>query len=379
MNDCYVLLTGSKSNAGDFLIRKRVIELLATQRPDRQLINLNAWESLDDERLALVNRSRALILAGGPSLRANMYPGIYPLRPDLDDIRVPVIAMGIGWKSPTGAWSDTRTYPLEAGTLSLLRKINASGHLSSVRDYHTLNVLLRHDFENFRMTGCPALFADASTPLPEPGHPIRRISFSLGVSFLSSRSMERQMKDMVRMLSDRFGAEQVVTVFHHSTSDEFLKTHNASRHHLEGHRKFIAWLNENGLPHVDVSGSAERMIEHYATSDLHVGYRVHAHVLMCSLSKPSLLLAEDGRGTALKTVLGAGVIETFDPGPTGLVARLARDFGIADTVRADRNLPAEVSSVLDNEIASGWLRARAAHQAIETLRGQMAQFAAQLP
>ncbi|MGH8370059.1 MAG: polysaccharide pyruvyl transferase family protein, partial [Gammaproteobacteria bacterium] len=300
MTDNYVLLTGGKSNAGDFLIKKRAIALLGALRPDRQLIDVNAWEPVDDTRLEIINRSKALILTGGPALQKNMYPGVYPLRENLDEIEVPILALGIGWKSLTGNWSDTRNYPLSRDTLRLLQRIDRSGYLSSVRDYHTLNVLFHHGFNNFQMTGCPALYSPESEWSPNLNSPIKKVSFSLGVSFLSSKVMEQQMQSMLSMLGDKFGNSRVTTVFHHSTSQTFLKTHNATRHHLKGHLKFIEWLEARSFPYVDISGSADRMIEHYSGTDMHVGYRVHAHILMSSISKPSILLAEDGRGKALK-------------------------------------------------------------------------------
>ena len=42
----YVLLTGSRNNAGDFLIKHRAMALLRALRPDRELIDRNAWEPI---------------------------------------------------------------------------------------------------------------------------------------------------------------------------------------------------------------------------------------------------------------------------------------------------------------------------------------------
>ena len=46
MNESYVILTGSKNNAGDFLIKHRAKQLFAKLRPNREIIDLNAWEPL---------------------------------------------------------------------------------------------------------------------------------------------------------------------------------------------------------------------------------------------------------------------------------------------------------------------------------------------
>ncbi len=77
---------------------------------------------------------------------------------ELDDITVPIITMGIGWKSMNGAWRDTYNYPLNNQSIALLERIEQSGYQSSVRDYHTLNSIRFKGFENFVMTGCPAYY-----------------------------------------------------------------------------------------------------------------------------------------------------------------------------------------------------------------------------
>src|SRR3546814_18523530 len=111
---------------------------------------------------------------GGPSFQSRMYPGIYALTSSLDRLQVPIIAMGVGWKSPLGEWQDTHEYPLSDPTRQLLDRVRDSGYLSSVRDYHTLNDAASAGYGNFLMTGCTAHYSlphlntavhmDAATP-----------------------------------------------------------------------------------------------------------------------------------------------------------------------------------------------------------------------
>ena len=149
----YVILTGSKNNAGDYLIKYRAKQLFANLRPDRKIIDINGWEQLNTEKLAIINQSKALILMGGPALVENMVPKVYALTENLEDIKVPIVMMGIGWKSQKGNWEDTYSYSLSEKTLSLLDRIDNSGYQSSVRDYHTLNAIRFNGFNNFLMTG----------------------------------------------------------------------------------------------------------------------------------------------------------------------------------------------------------------------------------
>ncbi|MGH8631592.1 MAG: polysaccharide pyruvyl transferase family protein, partial [Burkholderiales bacterium] len=303
--DYYVVLTGSKSNAGDFLIKHRGIGLLRRLRRDRKVVDYNAWEPLDEPKLDVVNGAAALILLGGPALQADMYPAIYPLVEDLSRIRVPLLTMGIGWRSASGDWEAAQRLRLTPQTQSLLRRTAEGRREISVRDYHTLEVLRSNGFRHARMTGCPALYdPDTIGRTPGPPERIARVGISLGVSFLWSAGMRRQMEELVLRSCELFKDAQVEVLFHHPVEPWFLQTHNAPALYYRGHLDFKAWLEGRHVAWRDLSGSAEKLIEYYRSCDLHIGYRVHAHIFMSSIGKPSLLLAEDGRGVALKEVIG---------------------------------------------------------------------------
>ena len=222
MNDYYVILTGSKNNAGDFLIKHRAKKLFTTLRPDREIVDLDAWIPFDDSVLDFVNNAKALILMGGPALQYAMRPNIYPMTKNLDDIKVPIITMGIGWKSGSGDWSDTYTYPLSKETLELLDRIQNSGYLSSVRDYHTINTLTFKGFDKFLMTGCPAYYdIDSIGKRVKINQNIKKIAFSLGVSFIHNASMEKMMKMEMLRLNDYFEDSTFEVVFHHALDPFF--------------------------------------------------------------------------------------------------------------------------------------------------------------
>lgn len=325
MNDRYVILTGSKNNAGDFLIKYRAKRLLAALRPDREIIDWDVWEVFDEEKLRYVNESRAVILLGGPALMKNMYPNKYKLAPNLEDIKVPIISMGIGWASERGDWADVNTYELSDGALELLQKMDATGYLSSVRDYHTLQVLLNRGFKNVLMTGCPALYS-----LEHVGKSVRkdsameRIGFSLGVTMRHSESMFKQMQNVLLLLRRMYPQSKIEAVFHHSTDADYKKAQvSKAIHGIQ--QRYLAWLKSNDFAYVDISGSAENLIDYYSQVDLHIGYRVHAHIFMNSISKKSILLNEDGRGKALEKVLGGVTFNAYDSiNDTKLMKKLSK-------------------------------------------------------
>lgn len=381
MNDRYVLLTGAKNNAGDFLIGHRARALLGALRPDRAFTELPGWEPLGDHELDVVNRSKALVLTGGPALQRTMASDVYRLAPVLDRIHVPVVSFGIGWKSPAGRWSDTRSYPLSDGTVRLLDRIDASGHASSVRDYHTLNVLQERGYRSFVMTGCPALYElDHVGGSFDGPVDLQRVTFSLGVGFLDSRSMERQMKDAVLRTRDAVAPAALTLAFHHGVDASYLDTPGATPALWHAHRRLLAWAESEGLAHADVSGGVEKLLRHYGAADLHVGYRVHAHILMSSLSKPSILIAEDGRGTALRDVLGGIVLTAHRKHRSSLWSKVLGRLGVPiDRRPADPRLTGDLARHLANEREQGYPRLGATRTAIDRHYPVMSDFLRQLP
>jgi hypothetical protein len=378
--DYYVVLTGSKSNAGDFLIKYRGKRLLAALRPDRKLVDFNAWEPLEDERLDVVNRSAALILLGGPALQPDMYPAVYPLAPDLSRIRVPVLTMGIGWRSASGEWSAATGMRLSGATRELLGKTAENGQRISVRDYHTLEVLRSNGFPHALMTGCPALYdlEALAKPMPVTGA-IRKVGFSLGVGFLWSRSMRTQMEELIVRSRDLFRDARFDVLFHHPLEAWFLETHNAPRIYYEGHREFRDWLERRGISWIDVSGSAEKLIGHYGGCDFHLGYRVHAHMFMCSIGRPSILLAEDGRGAALREVIGGPIFPAAGQAPRSLLARARKRLGRARPTQALPYVADLVLHQIEYGLAQGYPRLAGVRTNIEAHYPVMRRFLAGLP
>lgn len=386
VGDYYVTLTGGKNNAGDFLIKKRTLDLLGWLRPDRAVVDYDAWIEIDNEKLDVINNAKALLLTGGPALQKNMYPGIYRLRKNLDEIKAPIITLGIGWKSLRGSWEDTRNYDLSKESICLLERIDSSGYLSSVRDRFTQEVLNTIGFQNFLTTGCPALFdqktlerVNASGQESVPPRKIRTIGFSLGVSFLESREMETQMKEMIIGLREGFPETALIVAFHHGTTSRFLNTHNARKQHLAGHQKFINWLNKYDVKHIDISGSAKNLIDFYGQVDLHVGYRVHAHIYMCSVDKPSILIAEDGRGRALKTVLPFNIKDAFDDMSNSIINKVLRKLKIYSGYKVSNCASNEILRYVRQECQNDFPLIDVVNKSIQVHSKIMQKFVSQLP
>lgn len=378
--DYYVLLTGGKNNAGDFLIKHRAKKLLTELRPDRAFKDFNAWEKIDDKKLDIINNSKGLLLTGGPALQKNMYPGIYKLRDNLNDIKVPIISMGIGWKSVFGNWEDIMDYRLNTPTKNLIGRMSESGYLSSVRDYHTMHVLQREGMGNVLMTGCPALYEldkiGESIEFDEPN----KVLFSLGVGFVRSTSMEKSVKDIILSLNERFSGNDFQIMFHHSIDKEFLETPGASEDLYQKNIEFVHWLDSKNIQYKDISGSADDLINSYSKADFHIGYRVHAHIFTSSISKPSILIAEDGRGKALKEVLGGFIIDGYTKRKKSFNAKLAAKLGLpVEFYDVDDNLSNLLIKTINYEFDNGLPRLKATRKNIDSHYLIMEKFISQLP
>lgn len=306
MKDQYVVLTGAKNNSGDFLIKERVVNLLKNERPDRELVLLNAWEPLNEDHLSVINSSKLLILAGGPSLRTNIYPDIYPLVENLDDIKVPIVLLGVGWKGNSSHANDLSKITFTEKSQKLLSKISLNGLKNSVRDYSTLVLLNKNNVKNVLMTGCPALIQN-DVNIEENSNKIDKITFSLGVSFKDNDLIFQEMKREILYFKNYFKNKEFMVAFHHSLeSNKYIPNK-----HLKKHLLVKEFLLENDIKFIDISKGVDLMLSLYKKTDLHIGYRVHAHILMTSFGKPSILLSEDGRGAALKDVLGGMIFSSF--------------------------------------------------------------------
>ncbi len=354
-NDYYVILTGGRNNAGDFLIKYRAKQLFENFCKDRKIVDFDGWKPFDKEQLRIVNGAKALILTGGPAFQEKMRPRVYGLTNNLAEIKVPIVTMGIGWYSPQGRWEDTHNYPVNSRSRHLLERIANDGLMSSVRDYHTLNALSAMGYNNYMMTGCPAYYSldHLDTKVTVDKQP-KKIGFSLGVSLKGSRRMEEQMQQVIVNTRNAFPEAETEVVFHHGIGDNYRKSPGSNKHLISSLARFISWLTKENIPYIDISGSAENLTEYYSQCDLHVGYRIHAHIFMSSISKPSILLNEDGRGIALRSVIGGVSLDAYKKVYSNKVISALHMLGIPfdNMVPADRLID-DFSGLLHYEYETG--------------------------
>lgn len=299
----YVVLSGAKKNAGDFLITERAEALLRHLRPDHELVRLPGWEPLEPH-LDRVNSAAAVIILGGPGLQPRMYPHVYKLTRNLSDIKPPIVLMGSGWKAFPGDAQSLREFQFTDQSLDALRLISSRAKFLSCRDVASVQVLRAHGIQNALMTGCPVWY-----DLESMGKPMKRGKVSTLVFSPAQLSFYRQPSIAVaEVLSRLFPEARRICSFHRGIGQ---KDQFTSDEEIENNLKVSAAAERLGYEIVDVSGSS-RGSEDYDRCDLHVGFRLHAHLYTLSKRIPSVLLHEDGRGVAASQTLNVRGFDAFE-------------------------------------------------------------------
>ena len=366
----YVLLTGGKNNAGDFLIKRRAKDLLNFYRKDRELIDFDGWKPFTKEQLTVINKAEALILTGGPSLQpgAKIEENIYPFIKNLDEVKVPIYTMGVGYKGSKGTWEENTNYHFSELSMNLLERVENSGGKSSVRDYHTLDVLEKKGYRNFLMTGCPALYETTKELKEIDSVDFKKVGFSLGVSYKLNNSMRTLMEDIILRTSDRFSDADFTVFFHHKINSQDT-----------AQAKMIDFLKGRNIQFTDISGTAELLMGEYSKCDLHLGFRVHAHIFCSSMGIPSVLLSEDGRAIALKEVLNGLIFRAHDITGESFSAKALNRLKIKDRFVALKGVTDTVLNSIEYEIAHGSIRFNQAFKNISEHRKIMEEFIRDLP
>ena len=291
-----VTLCGAYRNAGDHLIGARARALLRTH-VDSDITNVDR-KAITADSYEMFNRARVVLLTGGPAYQRSIYPGVYSL--ELDSISTAVVPYGLGWKARLG--KSVEDFQFTTASEEFVRRLHAGVPLSSARDPLTQELLRKLGIDNVLMTGCPAWYDlsyidvdysfDGDTKLLVFSMPAVLQPGVLGLLDWLTRRFKRSR----RILSFHHGVIPAHTKRGARTALDFVQV--AARAVLLGWR--VASL----------AGSLEKMESLYGSADLHVGYRVHAHLLSLSRRVASILINEDARGVGQSLALGSTPIST---------------------------------------------------------------------
>lgn len=112
-----------------------------------------------------------------------------------------------------------------------------------------------------------------------------------------SRYLLREAIELCRVLRSRYSRAQLVLALHGHPND------------VES--AFLSAAGELFNSHLSLVGSDVGLLDAYRSVDLHIGYRIHAHLFMLRNRKASLVLCEDSRGVGFSQLLGLSTFVSY--------------------------------------------------------------------
>ncbi|WP_339263843.1 polysaccharide pyruvyl transferase family protein [Solibacillus sp. FSL W7-1472] len=294
------VLSGAYKNSGDFLIVERSIKLLKYALGEDIELNIFLRNQSLDSQIDEINNCDVLVFAGGPGYIQNLYPKVMPLVKDLNAIKAKIFILGMGWFSPNVLNETIYNYKFTEQTLELFERVLNDGFLLGCREYESTVVLKNNGVYGSVMTGCPAWYnLDVVTKPYEyqfnESYKIRNICFSDPANFVNYNNI----KGIIDYLKERFPNSKLKYVFHRGMSSDAY-TSDKSGKILNS---VVEYLKSENIEYFDISYSADGF-KVYNEADLHIGFRVHAHIYCLSNRKLSILFEEDGRGAGVNNALG---------------------------------------------------------------------------
>ena len=309
MSRVLTLVSGAKKNVGDFLISQKAKEMVEHHLNPSDTIILKRSEKFTQHDLDRVNETDAIIICGGPGYRRFFYPGTYPFLKSLNEIRPPVIPLGLGWQGEP--LYLPKRFRFDAVSQRIIRRLHQAIPLSTTRDEITKEILERTGVTNVINTGCPTLF---DLEHLETGAHFRKPSEieQIAVSMVQNTSLYSQNIELLQALKSRFPKARKEAVFHRGVgSGEYTPEAEGSQL-----RKLVAITRDIGYEVIDLAYDLDGL-RAYHDADFHTGYRVHAHAYCVSKGIPTFLLWEDGRGQGMSLNLGIRGIRARSPIPIG--------------------------------------------------------------
>jgi hypothetical protein len=332
-----VIITGAIKNTGDYLIAYRAKKLLQ-KYVDPEIVEINRFQPLQPS-LPLINKSKALILCGGPAYTSDIFDGIYNLSSLIDEIRVPIIPFGLGWCGKP--YPNYPNFTFSIRSLEILKKIHLNIPYSSCRDVITRQILENHGIKNVNMTGCPVWYDNAY--IEKEFQPPENIK-SIVVTTPARQDLLFQTISLLDLIKLKYKNAELFLTFHRGILPGLTTPP----------RKGLAYTLEafagkiKGYTIKDVSGSLNN-ISFYNNCDLHIGYRVHAHLLFLSNRKPSFLINEDGRGYAFSQSLRFQNFNSYDKNMLDSLGA-SMDYEIDNNYLSFKKIIAEIDKIFNQNM-----------------------------
>lgn len=290
------LLIGKIKNAGDFLIAERIKQLLKLVYPECEINEYIRVYRLEPH-LASLNSNDIAVVAGGPALLSGDNPLL--CIDDISRITIPICALGVGWFGTDTKPDILYRYELTGVNLELFKRIAADTKLIGCRDMASVNILRNSGLECGMLTGCPAWYDLEKVQVTSVN---KKLSGKIGKVCISDPANPGnigKLLEVVQYVQKFIAPKEIVVLFHRGIASD-----------MESYRILIQYLEENQITYFDIAHDWVGF-KHYDDADLHIGFRVHAHLYNLSKRNISVLISEDGRGAAANETLGLPVVRSY--------------------------------------------------------------------
>jgi len=306
-------------NLGDGFILRAIERLLGPFGAQRCF---SPRVALTPDVESIVADAPAVILAGANQLndRYTVWPGLTAEK--IREAGLRLIPFGVGLHGEPG-----QTDHLSEVTRDVLTAMHERIEFSSWRCPRTLGYLKRelpHLAPQLLMTGCPVVYDE---PLLG-GTPFARDVRKIAVTVTERGDFWAREADIIDFVASHFPRATRYLVLHQNYSPparlELLRhrwlPQPSSR--LNPYQRLRQFAVKRGF-RIICPADADACMSFYDAIDVHIGSRLHAHLLCLSRAKRSWLVPVDGRAAGIAEALGFPLCQ-----PNQLLAALDFDFEI---------------------------------------------------
>lgn len=306
-------------NLGDGFILRAIERLLGRFAPQR---TFSPRIALSAQAQKVLEDSPAVILAGANQLndRYTVWPGLSAER--IRASRLRLVPFGIGLHGEPGY-----TNRLSDATKDVLTALHERIEFSSWRCPHTVGYLRRELPQlgpQLLMTGCPVVY---DRPLLE-GTPFNTETRRIAVTVTERHDFWVRETAVIDFVARRFRRAARLLVLHQNYSPPTRFEHLRHRwlpkppERLNDYQRLRQYAVRRGFE-VICPADADACSAFYDSVDIHIGSRLHAHLLCLSRGRRSWLVQVDGRAIGMAEFLGFPLCR-----PDELEAALDFDFEI---------------------------------------------------
>jgi len=263
---------GSK-NIGDQLITNALCEIVKSQINDARIKIVWRAESWGKVESCLVNADHVFFAC--LAIRPFMHKKEYPYLERLVDSGVPFSVIASGTDLPVTSFGGVFS-GFSGESISLLKKINSKATVLTTRGVLTQEFCNHHGLSNFKFSGDVAFYDSRfSNRSFRYNNEIRRVVISdphrSDVYLDSLSALYKGMRSLFPSAS--------ILIAQHGIDERLVK-----------------FCTERDMRLIKIYNERDSGLDIYDEVDIHVGFRVHAHVSALKRRVYSYLLEQDGRG-----------------------------------------------------------------------------------